>query len=532
MLKIFPWLPLVLLGTILLFRPPVDPDFGWHYKYGEYISQNKAIPYRNIFSYTLTDYAWANSYWLSELIMYVLAHTVGYIGMSLIFGACLSTVIILLLYSKMQSHKAGRIPQFDINNHQLTQVVLSYEIIDWICVVGGALILFSVFGFFMITVRPIFFSSLFMLLLIYTLLVNRRFVKFTPLLFFVWANMHADFFLGLFVFGMFTCFSIRGCVFAKCIPCRIRSWIKLFDVGSKYDSSIAQIGNKWLAFYFFISIISTFINPYREKIWETFVKELHPFQFSSISEWLPLYVNKNLTPVVIGTLFFLMLGILISLWFLRKSLDYWYLVVMFVFAVLSTRSQYFIRVFVILGSFPLLELFYFILDKFFSRIASLKKLEGISYFNKMFWILLVLISLQAFIGNLESALSMRAWSIKHKFPYDAVEYIKQNKPIGNMFNNYNWGGYLIWQLPEYKTFIDGRMPAWRDSTGSLFEEYILIRDQPHNQIQVFLDYVEKYNITWVLDYSDSKLVEVLVSEYNWQEVYRDDIAVVIAASSK
>lgn len=31
---------------------------------------------------------------------------------------------------------------------------------------------------------------------------------------------------------------------------------------------------------------------------------------------------------------------------------------------------------------------------------------------------------------------------------------------GNLFNDYDFGGYVIWQLPGTKVYIDGRMPSW------------------------------------------------------------------------
>ena len=54
-------LALILLFIILAYNPPVDHDFGWHYKYGEYIVTNKAILRDNIHSYSMPDYEWTNS---------------------------------------------------------------------------------------------------------------------------------------------------------------------------------------------------------------------------------------------------------------------------------------------------------------------------------------------------------------------------------------------------------------------------------------------------------------------------------------
>lgn len=45
-------------------------------------------------------------------------------------------------------------------------------------------------------------------------------------------------------------------------------------------------------------------------------------------------------------------------------------------------------------------------------------------------------------------------------PKQAVDQLKQRPCKGNLFNMYDIGGYLIWQYPEQKVYIDGRMPSW------------------------------------------------------------------------
>jgi hypothetical protein len=51
---------------------------------------------------------------------------------------------------------------------------------------------------------------------------------------------------------------------------------------------------------------------------------------------------------------------------------------------------------------------------------------------------------------------------QNSYPAGAVAYLKTHLPKGNIFSSYGWGGYLIWQLPEKKVFIDGRMPSWHN----------------------------------------------------------------------
>src|SRR5262249_7647778 len=41
------------------------------------------------------------------------------------------------------------------------------------------------------------------------------------------------------------------------------------------------------------------------------------------------------------------------------------------------------------------------------------------------------------------------------YPTAAVAYLHSHTPQENIFSTYDWGGYLIWQLPQKKVFIDG-----------------------------------------------------------------------------
>ncbi len=47
-------------------------------------------------------------------------------------------------------------------------------------------------------------------------------------------------------------------------------------------------------------------------------------------------------------------------------------------------------------------------------------------------------------------------------PVRSVEYLQKRSPPGRLFNHYNWGGYLVWALPDYPVFIDGRTDLYND----------------------------------------------------------------------
>jgi hypothetical protein len=48
------------------------------------------------------------------------------------------------------------------------------------------------------------------------------------------------------------------------------------------------------------------------------------------------------------------------------------------------------------------------------------------------------------------------------YPVAAVEYIHEHHTPGPLFNNFDWGGYLIWELRELPVSIDGRTNLYGD----------------------------------------------------------------------
>jgi hypothetical protein len=53
--------------------------------------------------------------------------------------------------------------------------------------------------------------------------------------------------------------------------------------------------------------------------------------------------------------------------------------------------------------------------------------------------------------------------LHREYPQAAVDYLHANRPDGQLFSTYGWGGFLIWALPEYPVFIDGRTDLYGDA---------------------------------------------------------------------
>jgi hypothetical protein len=109
---------------------------------------------------------------------------------------------------------------------------------------------------------------------------------------------------------------------------------------------------------------------------------------------------------------------------------------------------------------------------------------------------------------------------RKSLPVDAAAWILENHPEGEMFNSYNWGGYLIWSLyPHYRVFADGRTDLYGDEFLRRYLEAQLGRPG-------FEDTLVEYGVNLVLTYPDDALSFRLECAGSWEEVYRDDVAVI------
>jgi len=52
--------------------------------------------------------------------------------------------------------------------------------------------------------------------------------------------------------------------------------------------------------------------------------------------------------------------------------------------------------------------------------------------------------------------------VENRYPVKAVSYVKSKHLSGPLFNDYNWGGFLIWSLRELPVSIDGRLNLYGD----------------------------------------------------------------------
>ncbi|OGK24904.1 hypothetical protein A3D76_01020 [Candidatus Roizmanbacteria bacterium RIFCSPHIGHO2_02_FULL_37_9b] len=357
----------------------------------------------------------------------------------------------------------------------------------------AGLVLLSYFG-----IRSQVITWLFFAVLCRSILDKKWWDKykfFLPLLFLFWANLHGGFIIGLIVLVVIT--------------------IK--------RRKIPEI------LILLISILVTLVNPYGLGLWKEvwiFVKD--PYIRFFILEWRSIVFA--ITSVELLSVAYCWAFIL----HYRKKYEKHEIllaVLLFLAAFSSTRN------------FPLFLIYALILIRkgianFVSDIA-VNRLR-ISRF-KTFWIIFfALTSFLALIqlwGDYEAGKSLSEDSY---YPRLAVNYLTNHLPKGQIFSSYDWGGYLIWKLPQKRVFIDGRMSSMRQKNRAgesdyIFGEYMSLITSKTSLVKVF----EKYKVDTVLlprswkDEKSKDIMQIYVSKFikklknnNFKEIYQDRVAII------
>jgi len=111
------------------------------------------------------------------------------------------------------------------------------------------------------------------------------------------------------------------------------------------------------------------------------------------------------------------------------------------------------------------------------------------------------------------------------FPVKAVDYMHRENLTKNVFNLYYWGGYLIFK--DIPVFVDGRADIYEASEKNVFKDYLDATNlRETKKVKDPMDVLKKWNVNVVLIPPNITLNLILQKEKEWNEVYRDTMAVV------
>jgi len=500
--KFYLLIALLLLFAVAIFTLPIDPDLGWHLRSGEIIWEQKTFPDTTPFSYNFTSYKIADFYWLSQVIFYLLWNRFGLWAIPLTCSFLGAGVVLFLL--RMSAGK----PFVKLSFPEWTSLFFTGFIASFSLrktLLGG---------------RPMVFGLLFLAILIWISRTVRRRKSWSfllmPLAFLLWANFYGDFIYGLF----FVSCLFLYCVFRESLellPKKAVSWFKRkITTGVNLEPALGWPRLMLLFVGVLLSYVATLINPYGILLWKSILGDVDSFHLRNIVEWLPP------SPASLGSGFgwyvAILTVVLVSIILIKKQLYLFDVLVVVGFILVSSRFVYAFR-FLILWSLLPLFLGFTELFRLLETVLDVPRFrKGL---NKTFLFMIVALLV---LGGVEV---YRMTSPKNlagdTYPYEALEFLGDQGLPGRMFNEYVWGGYLVWQRPEWKLFIYGNMPAWKQGGDSVFRDYINIAKDPENYAHL-LD--QKYNVDWTLIKSSGVLAEYLRESDDWELVYEDGVSAI------
>ena len=104
-------------------------------------------------------------------------------------------------------------------------------------------------------------------------------------------------------------------------------------------------------------------------------------------------------------------------------------------------------------------------------------------------------------------------------PSAAIDFVRRTNITGNVFNNYGFGGYLIFSgIP---TFVDGRALPFGDAFLHKYLDTVELVD-----IGNAFELLDEYKVNWVILPPKEPLTKALARSPLWHEVYSDEYSVV------
>ena len=479
---------LIFIVLVVIFvtalQPITDPDFWWHLKTGQYIVQHHGIPHADVFSSTRLGSEWITHEWLSEVVMYGVFRVAGFAGL-IVFFAILVTASFWVVYMRFRSR-------------------VGHPFVAAFALLLGAAATTLVWG-----ARPQIFTLLLASIFLYILdnYYTRKFDKaiwlLVPLMV-LWVNLHAGWVLGLVLIAL-TLFGV------------------LLDVlfGTESRVTLRERAPALLGVLVACSA-AICVNPSGTQMY------LYPLNTVSAKVFMR-YVEEWKSPDFHQPHFQAVLILLLATFF---------------FLAISNKRERPGRLLLLLAtSFAMLRFGRNV--PFFSLVATPLLAEHLWEWVKgqpwasrltaftetsaakpsipqiaMNSLIVVIVLIFCGIAAQRAAAKQPLVEAEH-FPKAAVDYMRVQRLPQPIFNEYAWGGYLIWRLyPDYPVFIDGRADVFGEK---LVEQFIEVHDGKPR----WRELLQQYGTQTVLVERDSAIASLLANDSGWQKVFEDKQAVIL-----
>jgi hypothetical protein len=446
-----------------------DPDVWWHISSGQWIVQHGAFPHAEPFARDAAGEHWEAYSWLFEVLALRLYQGLGLTGF-VVYSAAMVLAITAAFY-RMINRLQG---DFAI------ALLLSY---------AASLCLMNLW-----TPRSWMFTILFFVLEVDILMHARKTGKtgelyWLPLIFCLWANTHIQFAVGGVVLALAMAETVAGHWWSA-----IETRIPMVRMG------IISVA----------CLLATMVNPYGWRIYEVAhsLTSLHGI-LDQVGEFRAMSF-RDMTEF--GVLFFALAAAAVLARAKRLQV---FEIVLLVFAVMiSFRSQRDVWMLVTVAS---------------AIVAAGLKKNDANPLRVPGWaapLVLIGAGLVLFAGfRLEHVDNdLLSAQLAGGYPVRAVEFIKQKGLPGPLYNDFNWGGYLIWDL---------RVPVTMDGRVSVYGEDRIARSiGTWGGAKDWASDAELQTANLVIGPVNQPLTQLLRTSPQFELAYEDKVAVVFVARGR
>ncbi len=461
-------------------RISVDTDTWWHLRAGQWIMDNLSVVRVDPFSYTRLDYPWEYPGWIIQACMLWIYRVFGPGGLNL--------------------WTAG-------------MVTLAFAFI-WRTLSGGVFLR----AFVMIlaaSTSAVFWSArphlvTFVLTAVFLWILEDYRVRgyppgdkriwWLPVLMVFWANTHGGFAVGFIILGVY-----------------ILSMVSIFRSGSTKAVTVNFAPFRSLIIILVLSVLAVCVNPNGP------VMLLYPLKtvvIGALQDHIQEWQSPNFHSISVQPFAWLLLLTLGIVGISRQRISLIDFVLTAGFAYMGLLARRNMALFALVVPMVLTRHAAPILETYARRLGYRTNPNRIIPLKQALLNLLIVGLMVVGVGYKVSLIypaSANEEVFRESLPVEAVEYIHQTQPPGRLLNSYNWGGYLLWALPEYPVFIDGRTDLYNDE---IIGEWLQII-RAENGWQEALDH---WDVHLVLLEPNTPLVYRL-DIAGWQQLYSDEVAV-------
>jgi hypothetical protein len=453
-----------------------DGDLARHLRLGRMMLDQGGLLHRDTFSHTAAGQPFLAFEWLSEIVYAGIERVAGLAGVAIFAGLLLALTFTLLCRFMLR---------------QGADPFLAYLVTMGAAVLTG--------GHWL--ARPHLFTLLAVVLLMELLTRRRQTLWPYLLLFVVWSNFHGGFSYGFLLIGAF----LAGEA--------LEAWRGGDPEGAK---AAVRTRGATLA----LAVAATLINPYGPALLQ------HVGGFFS-SDFLR-YTNEFLSPdfhTLNGKIFLAaLIGVMAAFALVPRRPPYPWLFLILGNSAIALIAQRNIELFA-MTALPLVALH---VDPAWRRLrwnapprAVFEREHRGAYQGLAAGIVTaLLVGVAAMKGEVGGVDVVPNRFDPDRFPVEVVDRGRAAGISGPIFNEFIWGGYLLYAWPEQRVFIDGGTDHYGDA---LFAEYI----RAWNLDPGWRDVLAKYRIQWVLVDPRARVAHELVREGGWGIWYCDSVAVLL-----